>query len=469
MSANYDNNTLHMNYGDENQKNQKPKKGNKVIIVVVLVLVLVALIAAAIVFFVLPKLNNGNPNNNEIVDTNTNGTGSNNITAKKLNNDLFYVYDSPYLPQNPAEGYFIGNDYYDVNKIVVPYINIESTSATDANNKIHAFYDEAITKYNEYASTKNAFIKVDYKYFMNKNVISVVVEKIEGGNSVPQNTYLTINYDLVNNKVLDYNEVYKLAGFDDTTIDLTAKYETENSSFYKVYGSLFNEESLVVSKDETNKDYINRKNSNEINYFIDSKGNLVIDTNYVIPNNGALRRLLKINKSNEQQPAAPENPNANNVETNSVDNNVVDANNVAENNVEQNGVAEPTGIVDANGNLNLSSYEGIFACYFARTTTIKTEIKIYKEEDKWYMDFANRNNYSNDMSSKVTVLRKVELGYNNGAVTFAAPDTTFVGTISFSEEEINLKVDQAALNTNVTPSTIILNVKANTETLLATE
>ena len=83
------------------------------------------------------------------------------------------------------------------------------------------------------------------------------------------------------------------------------------------------------------------------------------------------------------------------------------------------------------------------------------------------MDFANRNNYSGD--SKVTTLRKVELGYNNDAVTFASPDTTFVGTITFTEQEINIKVDQAALNTNITPSTITLNVKANTETLLATE
>ena len=189
MSANYDNNTLHMNYGDENQNTKKPKKGNKIIIVV-LVLVLVALIAAAVVIFVLPKLNNGNQNNNEIIDANSNEISSDVITAKKLNNDLFYVYDSPYLPQSPAaEGYFIGNDYYDVNNIVVPYINIESTSATDANNKIHAFYDEAVTKYNEYAATKNTFIKVDYKYFMNKNVLSILVERIEGGNSVPQSTY----------------------------------------------------------------------------------------------------------------------------------------------------------------------------------------------------------------------------------------------------------------------------------------
>ena len=462
MSANYDNNTLHMNYGDENQNTKKPKKGNKIIIVV-LVLVLVVLIAAAVVIFVLPKLNNGNQNNNEIVDVNTNEISSDVITAKKLNNDLFYVYDSPYLPQNPAEGYFIANDYYDVNNIVVPYINIESTSATDANNKIHAFYDEAVTKYNEYASTKNTFIKVDYKYFMNKNVLSIIVERIEGGNSVPQSTYLAVNYDLVNNKVLDYNEVYKLAGFAEKTIDLTTKYEIENSSFYKVYGSLFNEETLVVSKDETNKDYANRKNANELNYFMDSKGNLVIDTNYVIPNNGALRRLLTVNKSNEQQPAQ-EQPDAN-----AVDANAVVTNTVEENAVGQNEVTEETGIVDANGNLNLTSYEGIFACYFARTTTIKTEIKIYKEEEKWYMDFANRNNYSGDSSSKVTTLRKVELGYNNGNVTFASPDTTFVGTITFSEEEINIKVDQAALNTNITPSTITLNVKANTETLLATE
>lgn len=461
MSANYDNNTLHMNYGDENQNTKKPKKNNKIIITV-LIVVLVLLIVGAALIFLLPKLSS-TPIDNTIVDPNTNETRVDMITAKKFNNNLFYVYDSPYSPQNPADGYFIGNDYYDVNDIVVPYINIDSTSATEANNKIHNFYDETVTKYNEYAANKNAYVKVDYKYYMNNNVLSIVIERVEGGNSVPQSTFLTYNYDLIQDKILNFGEAYKLGNFSDTTIDPTVKYEIENSTFYNVYGSLFNEETLVASKTETNEDYANRKNANELNYYIDSKGNLVVDINYIIPNSGSLTRLLTINKSNEKQPEAVE-PDTNTVEENTVEENTV----VEENVVEQNEVTEEHGIVDRDGNLNLSDYEGIYACYFSRTTTIKTEIKIYKEDDKWYMDFANRNGYTNDSSSKVTRILKNELGYNNDTVTFTSPTTTFIGTITFSEEEINIKVDQAALNTNITPSTITLNVKANTETLLAT-
>ena len=466
MSANYDNNTLHMNFGDENQNEKKPKKGKKIIITV-LIIVLALLIVAAGVVFLLPKINNGGQNNNGITGGDTNSVVDETITAKKFNNNLYYVYDSPYSPQNPQDGYFIGNDYYDVSDLVVPYINIDSPSATEVNNKIHTFYDEAVTRFNEYASNKNAYIKVGYKYYLNKNVLSIVIERIEGGNSVPQNTYLTCNYDLVQNKILNFADVYKIGNFSDTSIDPTIKYEIENSSFYKIYGSLFNEETLAASKAATNEDYTNRKNTDDFNYFIDSKGNLVVDINYIITNNGSLKRLLTINKSNEQQPT-PERPETNTVETNSVETNTVETNTVEQNVVEPNGVPEQRGVVDANGNLDLSSYEGIYACYFSGTTAIKTEVKFYKENDKWYMDFANRNSYSDDDSGKVTLLPKNELGVNNGNVTFKAPSTTFVGIITFSQEEISIKVDQAALNTNVAPSTITLNVKSNTEMLLAT-
>ena len=41
MSANYDNNTLHMSFGDDNQNDKKSKKGKNKVIIVILVILLI--------------------------------------------------------------------------------------------------------------------------------------------------------------------------------------------------------------------------------------------------------------------------------------------------------------------------------------------------------------------------------------------------------------------------------------------
>ena len=466
MGENYDNNTLHMNFGDDNQKDKKSKKGNNKIIIVILVIVMLVLIGAVVAIFLLPKLIGGDPLptvGNSVV---TNDVAAEEIKAQRFNNNLFYVYDSAYTPTNPAEGYFIGNDYHDINQIVVPYININSNEATQLNEKIHSFYDQATSKYNEYASNKTAYITVDYKYYMNKNILSIVIEQIEGGNGIAQNKYFTCNYDLVNNKVLAFDEIYKAIGFTDETIDLTIKYEIENSSFYKIYGSLFNEETLKTSIDATFEDYKTRKEAKDVHYYIDSKGSMLVDINYVIPNNGTLDRLLIVSKANEQKPEKPD--------QNSIQQpiNVVQDNSVQDNSVDEN-IVQPgnqhSGIVDSNGNLDLTNYEGYYACYFPRANAVKTEIRFYKDEsdNKWYMAFANRNSYSDDSSSKVVMIAPVDLIYNNGVVQFNSRNITFSGTITFNEEDIQLKIDQAALSTNITPTVFSYNVKENEASLLA--
>ena len=469
MSANYDNNTLHMSFGDDNQNDKKSKKGKNKVIIVILVILLIALVAVAVVFFVLPRLSGGDPLPVMGNNVSTNEVVTEEIKAQRFNSNLFYVYDSAYTPTNPADGYFLGNDYHDINEIIVPYININSNEATQVNEKIHSFYDQAVTKYNEYASSKNGYINVDYKYYMNKNVLSIIIEQIEGGNGIAQKQFYTCNYDLVKDKILTFDEVYKSIGFTDETIDLTVKYEIENSSFYKIYGSLFNEETIKTSIDATFEDYSTRKGANAVNYYIDSKGSMLIDMNYVIPNSGVLDRLLVINKANEQKPTPPEQP----VQPTQPDpNSVQPINNVVENSVTENTVdpgEQPTGIVDRNGNLDLTNYEGFYACYFPRSTAVKTEIRFYKDQsdNKWYMAFANRNSYSNDATSKVVVIAPVELTYSNGVLQFNSNRITFSGTITFNEEDISLKVDQAALSTNITPTVFSYNVKENEASLLA--
>ena len=444
MSANYDNNTLHMSFGDDNQNDKKSKKGKNKVIIVILVILLIALVAVAVVFFVLPRLSGGDPLPVMGNNVSTNEVVTEEIKAQRFNSNLFYVYDSAYTPTNPAEGYFLGNDYHDINEIIVPYININSNESTQFNEKIHSFYDQAVTKYNEYASSKNGYINVDYKYYMNKNVLSIIIEQTEGGNGIAQKQFLTCNYDLVKDKILTFDEIYKSIGFTDETIDLTVKYEIENSSFYKIYGSLFNEETIKTSIDATFEDYSTRKGANAVNYYIDSKGSMLIDMNYVIPNSGVLDRLLVINKANEQKPTPPEQP----VQPTQPDpNSVQPINNVVENSVTENTVdpgEQPTGIVDRNGNLDLTNDEGFYACYFPRSTAVKTEIRFYKDQsdNKWYMAFANRNSYSNDATSKVVVIAPVELTYSNGVLQFNSNRITFSGTITFNEEDISLKVDQ---------------------------
>ena len=44
---------------------------------------------------------------------------------------------------------------------------------------------------------------------MNKNVLSIIIEQTEGGNGIAQKQFLTCNYDLVKDKILTFDEIYK--------------------------------------------------------------------------------------------------------------------------------------------------------------------------------------------------------------------------------------------------------------------
>lgn len=430
-----------INYGQilgNNNGDDKPKKKKPTIIIITAIVLIICIIVACAFVFLESKSNRTTSNN----ETNTNAT-STNITdnnsvneAQETTTSLFYVYDMDYSAQagEIKNGYFGDhNKYYGPELINVPYINLDSNDASVANNTIHDFYNRSIELYNTYASNGNGYVTVDYKYFLNGDILSVVIKQTDGGKQIEDYKYLTFNFNVKTKQKLSFSDIYSIPGFSNSTISPTVKYEISNSKFFETYGSLYNQSNLESSKSATYQDFSNKISSNSnidlgsnISYFLNSKGELEVAINYTIPNYGTLTRLLTINKSNERS------------EVTSAD--------------ENNSVK----IVDENGNLDLSDYVGYYADVFPSTTSQKDEAYIYKKDDKWYMNYATRKAYSGD-DQKLVELDDVELKLESNQITFELSSKSFRGKLTINKDgTISIKIDSAENSTNITPETVTL-------------
>ena len=69
-------------------------------------------------------------------------------SVAKIYSDKEYIYDAQYEKNVNKDSYVMGNKTYYAKDIVVPFININSSYVTDANNEIKTVFDQAITSYN---------------------------------------------------------------------------------------------------------------------------------------------------------------------------------------------------------------------------------------------------------------------------------------------------------------------------------
>jgi hypothetical protein len=205
--------------------NKKPKKKSNPIIVILLLIVIVGCIAWTIYYLSSQGYINLGFNNEQ--------ENTQDSTTIKLDDTKDYVYDATYQLETTVDEYEL-SDGTKINKsdITVPYININSNDAVNANKELNNLYSSLIDSFNKNSTDKTSYEIVNYLSSITDNVLSVAVE-VKSYSMVPTYDYYTYNFDLTTGNSLDYETL--LSNFSYTTDDVdnyvseTLKNYLENS------------------------------------------------------------------------------------------------------------------------------------------------------------------------------------------------------------------------------------------------
>ena len=213
------------------------------------------------------------------------------------------VYDALYDLSTDEESYCVTMDYNTMNclemayaiDLIVPYININSDDAKIANQEIYELYEELINIFNENSDYGVWFTDVEYSYYINDNILSVVITTSSGGTDVIAYQYYTYNFDLNTGNFADYSEVYSLAGFTSDNIDssvaeaITSVMEVSLDGFkdpltetgdggYFPTGTNFD-----TFNNGSIDNYITSVQNGTLKYFLDEEANLNVIVTLLIP------------------------------------------------------------------------------------------------------------------------------------------------------------------------------------------
>lgn len=262
---------------------QKKNTGLYVLIAILCVLVLV--LGG---YFVYDKTHNDKTSATTTTDTTNNTANSNtNTLVSKLDNTKDWVYDAEYTKNVTANSYSTGSKTYYSKDIVVPYININSSYANNANSAIKNVFDDAIKTYNNGVSDKMTYVdECDYKEYINSDSLSVVLTYGVGATDVVHPKYYTYNFDLKTGNQLSYEEVYSIAGLNSSNIN--SKVESAITKVMKEKMSGFSSDNYPSGTNfdtYNNKSINNYKNSinNNLKYFLSDNGKLNIVVELSIP------------------------------------------------------------------------------------------------------------------------------------------------------------------------------------------
>lgn len=141
-------------------------------------------------------------------------------TVSKLDDNKDLVCDAEYKKEVKAESYVAWDITYYSRDIVVPYININSTYASESNKEIKTVFDDAIKTFNEGVNDKTTYVdKCNYRKYTKDNCLSVILTYGTGATDVVIPDYYTYNFNLENGTELSYEDVYKICGFTESNID----------------------------------------------------------------------------------------------------------------------------------------------------------------------------------------------------------------------------------------------------------
>ena len=211
-------------------------------------------------------------------------TNYNIATHKKIN-----IYENSFNLLGMQETN--STNYYD--DLKVPFINIDNDAAKDVNKKIKLLYDNYINQIEKHTikDINNGIDEVgiprfyiDYKTYINENVLSVIITHAGIGTTAVSFNYTSYNFSLKDGKLLSLNDIAKELGYnnDDVKEQLINKVENyhksdveinheKSISFINKALDFSQKEGKIISDYEDNSDdslafYVDNNNLNLITY-----------------------------------------------------------------------------------------------------------------------------------------------------------------------------------------------------------
>lgn len=134
--------------------------------------------------------------NKDVSDEDKTSVSSKNLTKKsniKIDDNRDLIYDANYLYKNFSdESYYSENmnKSYSLKDINLPYININSEDANNANKEIKTLFEELAENFEqEYKNTKTWYNIASYKTYTKGNLLSILITVESGGTDVEQYKY----------------------------------------------------------------------------------------------------------------------------------------------------------------------------------------------------------------------------------------------------------------------------------------
>lgn len=140
-----------------------------------------------------------------------------NKSTTKLDDSKDYIYDADYteLYNNKHTEYTSGNATKKLSDLNVPYINIDSYDARNANDELKALYRNRAETFDKCAvDSHDCYDSITYKTYKYDDVLSVVVIYDEALTK----EYKTYNFDLKTGNEITYDELITRLGYDKSTL-----------------------------------------------------------------------------------------------------------------------------------------------------------------------------------------------------------------------------------------------------------
>lgn len=285
--------------------NEEKKKNLLIICLIIITLMLLTLVILLSTGVIKTSKNNEELNNN-LPKNETIEEENNNINTNENNRDNNYVYDANYsynnqyteskrYTYNEPEGkktidrfgisveFNYGTQY--LKDLKVPYININSNDATNANNEIKQLYEEYAKTFDECAiegENSGCSLILTYKTYKYDNILSIVIIHAKQATSQWVLSYKTYNFDITTGKKLTYNEILSKLGYE------------ENNTLTKIKDNLKNKMEEIYTQDK-----IDLSTECQNNTSCYDKANQLVETSindnsllFFVNNEGELNLLL---------------------------------------------------------------------------------------------------------------------------------------------------------------------------------
>ena len=250
-------------------------------------IILVIIITLLIVLITIMLKNNKKEEPTELMDTTT-STTTTTSSSIKIDESVNYITDLTLDTGSLPDSYYNQEEdktYY-LNNLNFPYINI--------NEEIKKLADQAIQIYT--LGVLGGLDRVDestYSYYVNNNILSIVIIYSVNYNTPSDRGYYTYNFDLTTGNKVDFKKIYTSLGNSEDGINdkvnrAIKKYmdDLDNSTSYSLYNhtqGYMGEDSYTASLTKAYETYKESITNNTIKYYIDDSKNIHVITTIMVP------------------------------------------------------------------------------------------------------------------------------------------------------------------------------------------